>query len=383
MHGAGALVRYAWMHPFDGAGRTADAPLSAQQSTPPRRRHALNDVERYFVEEYHEGHLSRRDLIRRVLFITGGVASAAATLIALGCGSDSEPSHGTGAAGGTASPAATAARVETPAPTVAATSPTAAATAAARGAATLPPATNSADSLVREDDPTIQAGRVEFAGPAGTVFGYLARPRTGGPVPGIILVHENQGLVEPNMDIARRYAKEGFAALAVDLLSRAGGTERLRSDPAQIPAALGRVPQEEHAADLAAGIAYLKTVEGVRPERFGVSGFCFGGGMSFALATASPEIVAAVPYYGNARVEELGRSQAPFLVFYGETDARLTAQAPAVEAALRAAGRTVEIVVAPGAGHAFFRNGGNSYNAAAARDAWPRTLTWFARHLGA
>ena len=348
----------------------------------------MNDVERYFVEEfveeYHEGHMSRRDMMRRVLLITGGVASAATTLLALGCGTGNDSSPSTGA-GGTASPAATAARAETPSPGPAAASPAATTSpvSGARGAATLPPAATSADPLVREEDPAIQAGRVEFPGPAGTVFGYLARPRSGAPVPGIILVHENRGLVEPNMDIARRYAKEGFAALAVDLVSRAGGTERLRSDPAQIPAALGRTPQGEHAADLAAGIAYLKTVEGVRPERFGVSGFCFGGGMAFALASASPEVVAAVPYYGSARVDDLARSQAAFLVFYGETDTRLTAQAPAVEAALRAAGRMVEIVIAPGAGHAFFNNSGNSYNPAAARDAWPRTLAWFARHLGA
>ena len=342
----------------------------------------MNDVERYFVEEfveeYHEGHMSRRDLLRRVLLITGGVASAATTLIALGCGTESAPSQTTET---TAAPTGSAARTE-PSPTAAAVAPVAP-TPGARGAATMPPATNSADPLVREDDPAIQATRVEFPGPAGTVFGYLARPRAAAPSPGIILVHENMGLVEPNMDIARRYAKEGFAALAVDLVSRAGGTERLRSDPAQIPAALGRTPQEEHAADLSAGIAYLKTVDGVRPERFGVSGFCFGGGMTFALASAAAEVVAAVPYYGNARLEDLPRSQAAFLVFYGETDTRLTAQAPAVEAALRAAGRPVEVVVAPGAGHAFFRNGGNSYNPAAARDAWPRTLAWFARHLGA
>lgn len=183
------------------------------------------------------------------------------------------------------------------------------------------------------------------------------------------------------MDIARRFAKEGFAALAVDLASRGGGTEALRMDPAQVSAVLGRTPQPELTADLAAGIAHLKTVEGVRREGFGVTGYCFGGGMAFSLAVASPEIRAAVPYYGNARVEELPNSQAAFLVFYGERDTRITAQAPAVEEALRAAGRPVEIRVAPGAGHAFFNNARNSYHPDAARDAWPRTLEWFARYL--
>lgn len=348
----------------------------------------MNEVQRYFVEEfaeeYHEGYMSRRELLRRVVLITGGVASAATTLLALGCGSDSyssskQTASPTPAAAAASASATTAARVETasPSPAAAAASPGS----GTRGAATMPPASNSADPLVREDDPAIQAQKVQFPGPAGAVFGYLARPRAGGPVPGIILVHENMGLVEPNMDIARRYAKEGFAALAVDLASREGGTEKYTSDLAQIPAILGRLPQNDLAADLAAGITYLKTLDGIKKDGFGVSGFCFGGGMTFALATASSEIKAAVPYYGNARIEDLPKSQAAFLIFYGETDTRLTSQSDPVTLALRGAGRTVEVRVEPGAGHAFFRNGGQSYNAAAARDAWPRTLDWFARYL--
>jgi carboxymethylenebutenolidase len=346
----------------------------------------VNELQRYFVEEfveeYQEGHMSRRDMMRRVLLITGGVASAATTLLALGCGSDTNT---TTTADTTSSTAGTAARAEsaTTSP-VAAVSPAPTGTAvAARGAATMPPATNSADPIVREDDPAIQAGWVEFPGPVSPVFGYLARPRSGPAVPGIVLIHENRGLVEPTMDIARRYAKEGFSGLAVDLVSRSGGTQRYANDAAQIPAILSRTPQADLVADLAAGIAYLKGVDGVRPQEFGVSGFCFGGAMTFALAAASSDIRAAVPYYGTARVEDLAGAQAAFLAFYGATDTRITSQAPAVESALRDAGRTVEIAVEPGAGHAFFGNGGQSYNAAAARDAWPRTLEWFARHLGA
>ena len=345
----------------------------------------MNDIQRYFVEEfaedYHAGQIGRRDLLRRVLLITGSVTATASALLALGCGSNDDAA---GDAPSTASPAAqaTASRPDPTAPAAAApgsvSSPP-----AALGAATMPPAGRSNDPIVAESDPAIQAGSVEFPGAAGTIFGYLARPRTGGPAPGIIVVHENRGLVEPNMDIARRYAKEGFAALAVDLVSREGGTARYAADPAQIPAALGRTPQPDLVADLAAGIAYLKTVDGVRREGFGVTGFCFGGAMTMAFAAASPEIRAAVPYYGQARVEDLPRAQAAFLIFYGETDTRLTSQAGAVEQALKQAGRTVEVRIAPGAGHAFFNNTGGAYNAAAARDAWPQTLEWFNRYLNA
>ena len=93
----------------------------------------------------------------------------------------------------------------------------------------MPPRAQTSDFVVKPDDPAIHAQDVQYPGQAGTVFGYLARPTSGAAAPGIIVIHENRGLVEPNMDIARRYAKEGFVALAVDLTSRAGGTTKERS----------------------------------------------------------------------------------------------------------------------------------------------------------
>jgi carboxymethylenebutenolidase len=80
---------------------------------------------------------------------------------------------------------------------------------------------------VSESDQAIQVGHVQFPGQAGTVYGYLARPRAAGRVPRVIVIPENMGLVEPNMDIARRFAKEGFVALAVHTVSRAGGPSSL------------------------------------------------------------------------------------------------------------------------------------------------------------
>jgi carboxymethylenebutenolidase len=349
----------------------------------------MNDTQRYFVEEfaeeYLEGRMSRRDMLRRVMLITGGVASAATTLLALGCGKDNDNTTArTTTTSASATPAATGTTEATRTATAqasAAPSPAATSASSTLGAATLPPAQQSNDLLVPESDPSVQAGRVQFPGPAGTVLGYYARPKTGGPWRGIILVHENMGLVEPNMDVARRYAKEGFAALAVDLVSREGGTDKYQSDPAQIPAILGRIAMTDLVADLQAGLTWLKAQDGVKQGAYGVSGFCFGGNMTFGLATAAPEIAAAVPYYGQARLDDLPKSKAAFLAFYGQADTRVTSQAQAVEQALKQAGRPVEIRIEPGAAHAFFRNNGASYNPAAARDAWPRTLAWFTQYL--
>lgn len=337
----------------------------------------MNDNQRYFVEEFAEdyrlGRMTRRDLLRRVLLITGSATTTAMALLALGCGTSSAPQ-----AASTSAPPATSASTSQPAPSAnAAASP-----ATTLGAATMPPPAQTNDPVVQPSDPTIRAEKVQFPGQAGAVFGYLARPNSG-PAPGIILVPENRGLVEPNMDIARRYAKEGFAALAVDLVSRQGGTDKYAGDPAQIPAMLSKTPQADLVADLQSGLAYLKTQDGVRGDRLGVTGFCFGGNQTFALAIASPEILAAVPFYGTAKPEDLPRSKAAFLCFYGELDTRVTSTAQATEQALKAAGRPVEEHIEPGAMHAFFNNTGTAYNPAAARDAWPRALAWFNQYLKA
>jgi carboxymethylenebutenolidase len=337
----------------------------------------MNDNQRYFVEEFAEeyqlGRMNRRELLRRVLLITGSAAATASALLVLGCGSKSA------APAASSSPAQSTSGAST-APPRAAASPAAS---GSLGASTMPPAAQTAELVVQADDAAIRAQNVQFPGQAGPVFGYLAQPKGGGAVPGIILVPENRGLVEPNMDIARRYAKEGFAALAVDLVSRGGGTAKYASDPAQIPAILGRTPQPDLVADLQSGLAYLKTVDGVRKDRFGVTGFCFGGSQTFALAIASPEIVAAAPFYGTVKPEDLPKSKAAFIPFYGELDTRISAMAPDVEMALKQIGRPVEIHVEPGAMHSFFNNTGQAYNPAAARDAWPSVLAWFNQYLKA
>jgi len=328
----------------------------------------MNDTQRYFVEEFAEdylaGRMGRRDLLRRVFLITGSAAATASALLALGCSSN--------ATGPSSPPAGKAAVPATPA-----TPPPAA------GTTTMPPLAQTNDFVVQPDDAAIVAQNVQFPGGAGPVFAYLAKPKTGTGFPGIIVAPPNRGLVEPNMDIARRYAKEGFAALAVDLVSREGGTDKYASDPAQIAAILSRIARADLVSDLQSGLAYLKTVDGVRKDRLGVTGFCFAGDLAFALAISSPEILAAVPYYGSVKPEDIAKSKAAFLCFYGELDTRVTSTQPATEAALKAAGLPEETHIEPGAMHGFFDNSSEVYNPAAARDAWPRTIAWFNKYLKA
>jgi carboxymethylenebutenolidase len=235
---------------------------------------------------------------------------------------------------------------------------------------------------VQPTDPAIQVREVSYPGPASEIKAYLARPATGTSLPAIVVIHENRGLNEHIRDVARRYAKEGFVGLAVDLISRRGGTP---SDASQATGLLTGLQPDDLAADLVASVEYLKQQPFVQANALGVTGFCFGGGYTFELAVASKDIKAAAPYYGTAQrvMERLGETNAAMLVVYGGNDTRITSQRSQVEERLRAANKTFEIKVYEGANHAFFNDTGGSYNEAAARDAWQVTLAWFRQHLRA
>src|SRR5262249_17526472 len=176
-------------------------------------------------------------------------------------------------------------------------------------------------------------------------------------------------------------AKQGYVGLAIDLLSRQGGTASF-TDPAQIGGALGQQSPEQMVSDLSAGVAYLLGQSYVRPNGIGTMGHCFGGGLVWRLATTNPTLSAAVPFYGNnPPLDAVPNISAAILAIYAGNDQRVNAGIPEIEAALLAAGKTFEIVVYPGTDHAFFNDTGDRYNADAARDAWTRTVDWFGRYL--
>ncbi len=332
----------------------------------------MHDLQRYlveeFAEEYLEGEMSRRDLLRRVLLVTGSAAVTATALAALGVR----------ARGAEAAPApkprqhveydATVAGIPVPSVSLNGTAP--------------PPA-QTTDNVVDPGDPSIQAGMVTFGGAAGDLNGYLAQPSASGAYPGIIVVHENRGLIEPIKDIARRYAKEGYAALAVDLVSRAGGTAIFLNDLMQATGFLGRADPNDLVSDLLSGMSWLADQPGVDGTRMTATGFCFGGGLVWRLAEAAGTTLrAAVPFYGpNPPLDDVPLIGAAVLGIYAALDTRITGASTDLDAALDAAGKTHDKWIAPGAGHAFFNNTGSAYNPSAAVDAWSRVLAWFATHL--
>ncbi len=211
--------------------------------------------------------------------------------------------------------------------------------------------------------------------------GYLASPQGKGPFPAVVVIHENRGLNEHTRDVARRFAIEGFVALAPDALARVGGTASMAS-PDEARAAIGKITPAEALSDLEAALAYLNTLPSVRKGKLGSVGFCWGGARSFALAVNSELLSAAVVFYGSApSVEEIARVRVPVLGLYGETDTRITSAVPEVAAQMKAANKSFDYKIYDGANHAFFNDTGERYNPTAAADAWAKTIAFLREQL--
>jgi carboxymethylenebutenolidase len=300
-------------------------------------RMALSD---YIAEEVAEecvaGFITRREALRR-LGLLGLSMTAAGTLLAA-CGDDDDDTA-----------------TDTTAPADSSTTPTTGASSAGE-----------------------EAEIIEFAGPAGTLTASFAAATD--PKGAVLIVHENRGLTPHFRALPLRLAGDGYTALCVDLLSRQGGTASL-TDEGAAQAGLSAAAPADLIADLQAGIGELeKRAEG---QKVAAMGFCFGGGMVWQLLNAGEtRLAAAVPFYGPAPdAPDFTRVEAAVLAIYGETDDRVNATRERAQAALEAAGLEHEIRTFTGAGHAFFNDTGERYNATAAAEAYTEVLAWFGKYL--
>lgn len=237
-------------------------------------------------------------------------------------------------------------------------------------------------NIVAPNDAGLVSEMVQYSGKAGNVKAYLSRPKDGGSLGAVIVIHENRGLVEHIKDVARRFAKDGFAALAVDLLSRSGGTEQYRTGEEAIEA-IKKVTQDGVVEDLNSATVYIKK-QGFVNGRVGVVGFCWGGGQSLNFATKCKDLNAAVVYYGrNPNPLDLVQSiTCPLLGNYGEDDPNIMPGVEPLREALKKHGKSFDIKVYPGAKHAFNNNtNADRYHPEAAKDAWARTVNFFRENL--
>lgn len=243
------------------------------------------------------------------------------------------------------------------------------------------PSTHAAQ--VDPNDPALVSENVQFPGPAGTVLGYLSRPKLSGKYPAVVVVHENRGLVEYNQDVVRRLAKAGFVALAPDYLSRQGGTAKVPVGESGISNIRELVTPDVIKGDTEAAVAYLQGLKEVQGDRIGIMGFCWGGGTAFYAATQVHGLKALVVFYGNTPnpPDLLQHLEAAVLAHYGELDKGITGRVPQTEEAMKKYNKPFEYKIYSGAPHAFHNDTRGSYNPEAAKEAWNRTLEFFKKHL--
>lgn len=235
-----------------------------------------------------------------------------------------------------------------------------------------------AGQQVPADDARLKVERVTLPSPAGygSMRGYLVRPASAGSarLPMVLVVHENRGLNPHIEDIARRLALDGFMAFAPDALSPLGGYP---GDEDKAREAFAKLDQAKTRQDFLAAVGWLRA----RPDgngKLGSVGFCYGGGMVHWLSTQLPDLQAGVPFYGNSPApEEAAKVKAPLLVHLAAVDERINAAWPAYEAALKAAGVPFTMHQYAGTQHGFNNDTTPRYDAAAAQQAWTRTVAFF------
>jgi len=235
--------------------------------------------------------------------------------------------------------------------------------------------------VLPKGDGRIRTESVSYAsaGGSGTMKGYLAMPaNASGPLPGVLVIHENRGLNPHIEDIARRLAVDNFVAFAPDALTPLGGYP---GDEQQAVGLFAKLDQARTREDFVAAAAFLRK----RPEcsgKMGAVGFCWGGGMVNTLAARLPELAAAVPFYGSPpAAAEIAQVKAPLLLHFAGIDERINAAWPAYEAGLKAAGARYTAHQYAGTQHGFNNDTTPRFDAAAAKLAWDRTLAFLNQHL--
>ena len=294
-----------------------------------------NDPIRSLIHLYEDGALNRREIIRRLTRYTGSAAAAMAALEAVGLAQE--------------------------------------------------PAVCVANARVPENDPAIIPESLTLFN-SGPLFVYQVRPANAGaePRPVVLVVHENQGLTEHIKDVTRRVAKAGFVGVAVDLLSRQGGTAQF-PEPQAAMAAYNRTRPEENFDDMRATLFTFRDQPYVRGDRLGAVGFCAGGANVYELAMNLEQLTAAAVYYGTPvnPVDRLSRMSASFLGIFPELDRGTTRPLSDVISTFITNNKRYELYIYPNTNHAFHNDTGARYVQAAACDAWAKTIAFFQRTLNA
>ncbi len=243
-------------------------------------------------------------------------------------------------------------------------------------------------------DATLQTAELDFPGDGVRVKGYGAWPTSAERAPGLVLIPDVRGLTDHYRDVARRFARERFFTLVVDLYSREGAPEL--PDMPSVFAWIASLPDPRVLGDIGAAVAYLATRREVRADRIGITGFCMGGQYALMAACTVPGLAACVSWYGMLRYQEKNARKpaspldlapglgCPYLGLFGAEDGLIPdADVAELRTILARERKRFEVVSYPGAGHAFFNDTRpDAYRPDAAADGWRRALAFFRTHLG-
>jgi len=233
--------------------------------------------------------------------------------------------------------------------------------------------------VVPKDDPRLQTDNIKYPGATGDVRAYFARPKGDEKLPGVVVIHENRGLNPHFEDVTRRMALEGFLAMTPDGLSPLGGTPE---DPDKAPNLIGKLDGPSTIQNYVAAVRYLKS-HPASTGKVGVVGFCWGGAMANQVAVNSPDVLAAVPFYGRQPAsEDVPKIKASLQLHYAGLDEGINKGIAAYEAALKKASVDYKIYMYEGAQHAFLNDkNAERFNKEAAQLAWQRTISFLKEKL--
>jgi carboxymethylenebutenolidase len=248
-----------------------------------------------------------------------------------------------------------------------------------------------AQTTIKTDTSGLIAGEIGITVKGQPFSVYRAQPEGKSNLPVVVVVSEIFGIHEHIADVVRRFGKQGYLALAPDLFVRQGDATAYESVPEVIKEVISKVPDQQVMEDLDACVAWAKD-NGGNIDKLGVTGFCWGGRITWLYSSHSPQIKAGVAWYGKLvgnqtaltphhPVDIAPNLKVPVLGLYGAKDAGIPLDTvEQMKAALAQGESHSEIIVYPDSGHAFYADYRPSYVEADAEDGWIRCLEWFRAH---
>jgi len=255
-------------------------------------------------------------------------------------------------------------------------------------AATLPVA---AQSVIKTDTAGLTAGTVNLSVNGQTVPVYRAQPEGKSNLPVILVISEIFGVHEHIADVARRFAKQGYLALAPELFVRQGDPGKIADIATLMKDIISKTPDAQVMGDLDACVAWAAK-NGGNVDKLGITGFCWGGRVTWMYSSHNPKVKAGVAWYGRLQGDATANTPkhpvdiaptltVPVLGLYGARDTGIPLDTVEnMKAALAKGSSKSEFVVYPDAGHAFHADYRPSYNEKDAKDGWTRALAWFKSH---